>query len=215
MTLGSTPHHRTMRTIAIVGVAAASALALSGCSDDGDDAPASTGSFQAREVAVMFPMAQWAEQADDVDSVAVVLASAGLEGLLTVDEYVAMVDAGCPADPLPAEQAGWLCSQDESAAYLVAPAAVTADDVASAEVTSRPDGHGEIRVILTDSGSQKFEQLTSEASSRDPRGAVAFVVDGQVELAPSVISTITGSSLSLAGDWTEVEAKALAASLVG
>jgi preprotein translocase subunit SecD len=204
-----------MRTVAVMGVAAASALALSGCSADGDDAPASTGSFQVREVAVVFPMAQWAEQAGDADSAAKVLASAGLEGLLTGDEYVAMVDAGCPADPLPAEQAGWLCSQDESAAYLVAPAAVTADDVASAEAASRPDGHWEIRVILTDSGSQKLEQLTSEASSRDPRGVVAFVVDGQVESAPSVINAITGGSLSLAGDWTEEEAKALAASLVG
>lgn len=198
-----------------MGVAAASAFALSGCSADGGDAPAPTGSFQVREVAVVVPMAQWTEQAGNADSAAKVLASTGLDGSLTVDEYVAMVDAGCPTDPLPAEQAGWLCSQDESAAYLVVPAAVTADDVASAEAASGPGSDWEIHVTFTDSGLQKFGQLTSDASSRDPQGAVALVIDGRVQSAPVVMQAITRGTLILAGRWTEEEAKALVASLVG
>lgn len=203
-----------MRAVAAVGVAAA-ALALSGCSADGGDAQAPAGSFQAREVAVVVPMAQWTEQAGDADSAAKVLASAGLDGSLTVDEYVAMVDAGCPTDPLPVEQAGWLCSQDDSAAYLVVPAAVTADDVASAEAASGPGSDWEIRVTLTDSGSQKFGQLTSEASSRDPQGAVALVIDGRVQAAPVVMQAITGGTVILTGRWTEDDANGLVASLVG
>jgi len=163
---------------------------------------------------VVVPMAQWTQQAGDADSAAKVLASTWLAGSLTVDEYVALVDAGCPTDPLPAEQAGWLCWQDESAAYLVVPAALTADDVANDEAASGPGSDWEIHVTLTDSGSQKLGRLTSEASSRDPQGAVALVIDGRVQSATVAMQAFTGGTLILTGRWTEGDAKGLVASLV-
>ncbi len=216
-----------MRAVAVMGVAAASALSLSACSADGGDAQAPTGFFQVREVAAMVPMAQWTEQAGDADAAAKVLSSTGLDGSLTVDEYLAMVDAGCPTDPLAADEAGWLCKADQSEAFLVFPAVLTADDVDSAEAspqvssgedtggTPQPLGMWEVRVNFTESGAAAFEDLTADLSSRNPGGSIALVVDGEVITAPMVMSPISGGSAQLVVPWTKQEAESLAASLVG
>jgi preprotein translocase subunit SecD len=179
-------HRSTRRAVAARGTVVACVLALVGCSDSGGDAPELPASFQVREIAVAVP----------------------------VDEYVAMVEADCPGEPLPAEQAGWLCSADESVAYLMLPAALTGAEVASTD-TSESGGSWQVNVDLTDSGERVLIELTASAASRDPKGAIALVIDGRVQSAPVVWEAITGGPVALVGDWTEGEATSLAARVVG
>lgn len=206
---------RATRVVASVGVAAAAAVVLAGCSAGSADAPASPASFEVRGVAVVAPVAQWREQAGDADAAAEVLATTGLGGLLTADDYVAQVEAGCPDEPLPADEAGWVCDEAESTAYLVFPAALTSDDVASAVSREGVDGDWQLQVEFTEGGASKLAALTADASEREPQGAVALVIEGDVLSSPVVTESITTGPLRLVGGWNEDEAKTLADGLGG
>lgn len=216
MTHGVRHRTKATRTLVAMGVTAAAAAALAGCSGsdagDGSDggAPASPESFEARGVAVVAPAAQWREQGADADAAAEVLANTGMEGLLTPDDYVAQVQAGCPDQPLPADEAGWVCDEVESTAYLVFPAALTTGDVASAAATEGADGDWQIHIELTEAGASKLTALTADAAERQPQGAVALVIEGDVLSSPVVTQPFAGGSLVLAGGWDEAEARAVA-----
>ena len=164
-------------------------------------------------------MSQWSEQTHDVSVARQVLADTGLDEFLTPQEYVDLAAAGCPAESLPTHQAGWVCDAAEADAYLVFPAELTSAEVATADYGPSLGGGWEVHVQPTDSGEQLFATLTARASSREPQGAIAFMIDGQVVSAPVPWETITGGSWTLAGglmgEWSEDEAKALAANVVG
>ncbi|WP_291379257.1 hypothetical protein [Demequina sp.] len=214
-------HTGATRTAALTITLAASAAVLAGCSGDNDDgeraepsAPAA--SFEVRAVAVTVPVTQWSEQEGDTDAAAAVLAAWGLDGWLTPDDYVAQVAAGCPDAPLPADYAGWVCDEYGFTAYLVFPAALTADDVASVEPVGPSEGvSGPWRVLveLTEEGGAKQAELTAEASARDPQGAVAIMIDGDVVSAPIVAQPLTTPAFSLEGGWDEDKARIIADSL--
>lgn len=220
--LGRSPW-RAAGTVAVV----AGLGALAGCSSGENVADVPPVSFEVREVAARVADSQWSDEAADADAAAAVLSQAGLDELLTADEYLAMVEAGCPANPLPSDQAGWVCDSAQSEAFLVFPATLTEADVDSAEaaqrVTSGEDSGGtpqprevwEVQVSFTTSGTAALEDLTADLSSRAPQGTIAFVVDGKVVSAPMVVSPISGGSAQLVAPWTKQEAEHLVASLAG
>ena len=72
------------------------------------------------------------------------------------------------------------------------------------------DGYA-VDVTFDSEGAQKFSDVTAELA--DSSGRIAVVVDGVVRSAPAVQSRIEGGAVSISGGFTEVEAKALKASL--
>lgn len=72
------------------------------------------------------------------------------------------------------------------------------------------DGYA-VDVTFDSEGAQKFSDVTAELAGSS--GRIAVVVDGVVRSAPAVQSRIEGGAVSISGGFTEVEAKALKASL--
>lgn len=72
------------------------------------------------------------------------------------------------------------------------------------------DGYA-VDVTFDSEGAQKFSDVTAELAGSS--GRIAVVVDGVVRSAPAVQSRIEGGAVSISGDFTENEAKALKASL--
>lgn len=72
------------------------------------------------------------------------------------------------------------------------------------------DGYA-VDVTFDSEGAQKFSDVTAELAGSSDR--IAVVVDGVVRSAPAVQSRIEGGAVSISGGFTEVEAKALKASL--
>ena len=67
----------------------------------------------------------------------------------------------------------------------------------------------------TEDGASKFTALTADAAEREPQGAVALLIEGDVLSSPVVTQPFTGGSLMLAGGWNEAEARAAADDLHG
>ncbi len=134
----------------------------------------------------------------------------------------------CAAPPIPrspdpptkgyADRPIVACSADGATKYVLAPAASSAADVASAESSKQQDATGAtlpgeyaVTVTLTSSGAEAFSQLTGRlASLASPANELAIVVDGLVVSAPAVISAIDGGTLRISGNFTEDEATRLA-----
>lgn len=97
--------------------------------------------------------------------------------------------------------------------YRLAPAAVTGEDVASADAVELDQGSAAgwgVVVRLTTDGTRALEDLTKGSVGQQ----VAAVVDGVVVSAPTVQETITAGAFQLGG-LSEVEAEALQHDLGG
>lgn len=94
--------------------------------------------------------------------------------------------------------------------WIAPEAALTNADVARAW----PDRMGEevcVGLLLTEEGALKLAELT-RAHVGEP---MALMIDGRVTAAPRIAAPITGGRAILQGNFTEEEARAIAAGIVG
>ncbi len=128
-------------------------------------------------------------------------------------------DVDCAQAPPAPNESGWVCDGATVQAYLVEPASLAADDVAT--VSARPTDLGrsapwEVGLTFTATGAKKFEELTREASeAMPPANKVVIVVDGEVVTAPSVSAPIAGGEVVISGNSDKVKAEALEAAIAG
>lgn len=137
-------------------------------------------------------------------------ASSIVEGVSRVGhlELVRIDDIG-DAEALSKIMAGGSGVELEAGSYT---AFLDGSSVTRAEVAraNGADGYA-VDVTFDSEGAQKFSNVTSELAGSS--GRIAVVVDGVVRSAPAVQSRIEGGAVSISGGFTEVEAKALKASL--
>lgn len=77
---------------------------------------------------------------------------------------------------------------------------------ARAEESGYYNGNGEVILKMNASGARRWEEITMRNIGKD----IAIVLDGEVYSYPTVQSAITGGICSIAGNFTEEEAKDLA-----
>lgn len=137
-------------------------------------------------------------------------ASSVVEGVSRVGhlELVRIDDIG-DAEALSKIMAGGSGVELEAGSYtlFLDGSSVTRAEVARA---NGADGYA-VDVTFDSEGAQKFSDVTAELAGSS--GRIAVVVDGVVRSAPAVQSRIEGGDVSISGGFTEVEAKALKASL--
>lgn len=94
--------------------------------------------------------------------------------------------------------------------YILGPAAVDGKDVADAKgQLDQQRGMWIVTMDFTNSGSKKFQKITSELSQQqDPMNRFAIVLDGEVVSAPSVNQTLSASA-EISGSFTQESAQDL------
>ncbi|MBP0461492.1 protein translocase subunit SecD [Streptomyces montanisoli] len=113
-----------------------------------------------------------------------------------------------PKDPIVA------CGQDSNKQwekYVLGPAALAGTDVKKSQgVFDQQNAQWIVTLDFTGAGSKKFSKITSQLSKQQPpMNQFAIVLDGNVESAPSVSQTLSGSA-QISGSFTQQSAKDLA-----
>jgi preprotein translocase subunit SecD len=107
---------------------------------------------------------------------------------------------------------GWEGVTDSESAKIVwisPEVTLTNADVVLAELIREPNNKCSISLSLTEDGSQKFARLT-----KFHIGWVAVImIDGRVVVAPTIKSEIPDGRISITGDFTEEEARPIAAGI--
>lgn len=105
------------------------------------------------------------------------------------------------------------CDATGDAKYVLAGADLTGADVASAEASNEPSGISTRAwvVSLTMRSPARWEAVTEKHVGHQ----LAIVLDGVVQFAPTVESRIPDGGAVVSGDYTEAQARALAAVLRG
>lgn len=106
------------------------------------------------------------------------------------------------------------CGQDSNKQwekYVLGPAALAGTDVSKSQGVLDPQqGEWIVTLDFTSAGSKKFSTITSQLSQQQsPMNQFAIVLDGNVESAPSVSQTLSGSA-QISGSFTQESAQALA-----
>lgn len=138
------------------------------------------------------------------------------DSALAAMEWVLAADCNEPAPAT--EQFVVACDSESFAIYLMHPAALTAQDIADAEVITSDSGidqgtnEGYLALTFTDEATQVFSTLTGGlAFAIAPANQVAIVVDGVVISAPQVTEQITGGSAMVATSEPDPQLNDLAA----
>jgi preprotein translocase subunit SecD len=124
----------------------------------------------------------------------------------------------CVASKLGAGRIVLFRSDQGSMKYVLGPVIVSGTDVetATAQLEQQPDLGWSILIELTPEAGEAFQVATeAAASSLSPQNEIATVIDGRIVSSPVVLEPITGGRVVLIGRFTEMEANALASSLVG
>ncbi|WP_030907245.1 protein translocase subunit SecD [Streptomyces sp. NRRL F-5126] len=113
-----------------------------------------------------------------------------------------------PKDPIVA------CGQDSNKQwekYVLGPAALAGTDVKKSQgVFDQQNAQWIVTLDFTGAGSKKFSKITSQLSKQQsPMNQFAIVLDGNVESAPSVSQTLSGSA-QISGSFNQQSAKDLA-----
>ena len=126
--------------------------------------------------------------------------------------------AGDCSEPAPStEEFVVACDSRSSTIFILRPAALTAQDIASAELlTSDPNdvgfNRGDLSITFTEDGAGVFSTLTAAVSlAESPANQIAIVVDGVVVSAPEVQQQITGGSAVVTSAEPDREWESLAA----
>lgn len=100
------------------------------------------------------------------------------------------------------------CDQHHTAKYLLAPAFMSGEQVASASAGPNPNGTGyEVQLRFKHQGEDIWAQYTASNVGKQS----AFALDGEVVSAPQIMSAIPpGQPTSITGSFTQVEAQNLA-----
>jgi preprotein translocase subunit SecD len=87
---------------------------------------------------------------------------------------------------------------------------------ASAQLEQQSDLGWSVSIELRPEAAEAFEAATQVAArSLDPQNEIAIILDGRIVSSPMVFEPIPSGKLIITGGFTETEAKALAASLIG
>ncbi|MFI8827242.1 protein translocase subunit SecD [Streptomyces sp. NPDC053431] len=115
-----------------------------------------------------------------------------------------------PARTVPADQPTVACGAEGDAKYLLGPAEVDGKDVDDAKgVFDQQRGMWIVTMDFTDSGSKKFQKITSKLSQQtEPQNQFAIVLDGEVVSAPSVRQTLSASA-EISGSFNQQSAQDL------
>ena len=181
------------------------AIALAGCSgaDAGDDV----------SLGIHAVIAKYAPPIGNADLTAE-------QGLATIEvepteSAIATMEwfiAGDCAKPAPVTEEFAAACDDNGTVYLLEPAALTEDDIASAEALEA----GGVTVTFTDEAATDLANLTALAAiATAPQNQVAMVVNGVVVSAPVVQEKITGGSVQISSSDAERDWAALATELNG
>jgi len=106
----------------------------------------------------------------------------------------------------------WLCDRDGKTRYQLGPTALTGKLVTSATSQFQPGGTGYTVVLTFNSlGQQKFNALAAASYPKTPpQNAVAIVLDGVVQSAPSFRTPSFTGSVEISGNFSQGEAEDLA-----
>jgi preprotein translocase subunit SecD len=112
------------------------------------------------------------------------------------------------------------CSNDRSTKYILGPSSVDGKDVSSVTATPQTSGSGsnqfltgswEIDLTFNAKGTSDFGKITTTLAALSPPGALAIVLDGIVESAPSISSgAITTGNAQITGNFSETQANDIA-----
>ncbi|WP_329114427.1 protein translocase subunit SecD [Streptomyces sp. NBC_01465] len=110
-----------------------------------------------------------------------------------------------PTDPVVS------CSEDGSTKYILGPAELSGTDVDSAKAAiSQQNGAWVVNMDFTGKGSKKFQTTTTKlAKATEPQNQFAIVLDGLVQSAPRVSTTLSGSA-EISGSFDQKSAQSLA-----
>lgn len=110
---------------------------------------------------------------------------------------------------------GIWCGANGMEAYRLGPAVLRTQDIVEAEARLSDYGEFVVGITLSDAGATKFEAVTralsKEPSANDPQ--LAVVVDDVVISAPAVQGPVPGGEIDISADFTQAEAKRLAAAI--
>ncbi|MFJ1706105.1 SecDF P1 head subdomain-containing protein [Kitasatospora sp. NPDC088346] len=156
-------------------------------------------------------------------------AAAGAQGTVPADllqQFDALSCAAQAPDPRvrralsSASTPSVACGRDEEQGqrykFALAPVAVKGADIATAESAyDRQSGGGwQVQLTFNSAGSAAFSATTAELATRPaPTNQFAIVLDGQVLSHPYVATAITGGAAVISGNFSEDDAKGLAASM--
>lgn len=101
-----------------------------------------------------------------------------------------------------------LCDADGTGKYVVGPATLTGHDVKTASA-QREEVTQEWTVALEFTSARQWADVTERLAGE----SLAIVLDGEVQSAPTIQERITSGSAQVSGDFTEEEARLLAATL--
>ncbi|NBM16531.1 protein translocase subunit SecD [Streptomyces sp. GC420] len=105
------------------------------------------------------------------------------------------------------------CGKDSAGAwnkYILGPSELAGTDVDSASaVISTQTGAWIVQMKFTDKGADKFAKVTGEIAAATPN-QFAIVLDGEVQSAPSVSSSIPGGQAEISGSFDQQSAESLA-----
>lgn len=99
---------------------------------------------------------------------------------------------------------------DNRTIYLHPEAIVTNSDIAQAHAVEGPDEHFSVAITFTADGAAKMLRATSGHLGRP----IAILFDGEVALAPTVRSPMSGSAM-ISGDFTKSEVERIASGVLG
>jgi preprotein translocase subunit SecD len=110
---------------------------------------------------------------------------------------------------------GIWCGANGMEAYRLGPAVLRTQDIVEAEARLSDYGEFVVGINLSDSGATKFEAVTralsKKPSAHDPQ--LAVVVNDVVISAPAVQGPVPGGEIDISADFTQAEAKRLAAAI--
>lgn len=140
---------------------------------------------------------------DDADSVARLVAGAGLVEFVRVDE---IGDADALAK-LNAGTEGVLVDKTTYKSFL------DSSSVTESSVVDAGSGSYAVRIVFNEDGAKTFATVTKELS--EDIGRIAIMIDGRVVSAPSVSEEIDGGEVYISGNFSKAAANALKSMLDG
>jgi hypothetical protein len=127
-------------------------------------------------------------------------------------EWQELASFACPSNPTaaPAVKAELACDA-QGIKYLLGNAAVEGGVVDAQAMQPEGTGGWVVALQLDEEATSELRDLTKELAGSTSQ--IALVLDGEVLSAPTIVGTIDGGQLQLAGDFTKAEATELAARL--
>ncbi|RKR85249.1 SecD/SecF fusion protein [Mucilaginibacter gracilis] len=87
---------------------------------------------------------------------------------------------------------------------------LSGDVISDAGPSTDEKGNPEVRMVMNSEGATKWRRVTAEAAAKEPKKAIAIVLDDNVYSAPTVQNEISGGISSISGSFTIDDTKDLA-----